>query len=361
MADVDRQHEATPYKLEKAKERGQVPKSRDVVAAAVFTTAMVYLAWRGWPVWREQFTFDQRLLLQAARVDASAQNLWALVERMMVATVWLGLPFFGALLVAAVLSNVMQTGAVFAVASLKADFTRLNPATNFKNTFSMQLLFNALRSVLKLILLGLAAWMVLHGVTTEMKRVGSLSPAGLLRALLDEFASLGLKMALVLWLIALLDLVFARRRFAKKMRMSSKEFKDEIKQREGDPRVRSRLRELRRELRKRTGSLRNTRNADVLITNPTHIAIALRYEHGRMAAPELVAKGAGLLAAAMRAIAARHNIPVVHSPRLARRLFRELDVECPLPPEHFAEVAKIIVWVLAMKQSREQALARGAA
>lgn len=361
MADVDRQHEATPYKLEKAKERGQVPKSRDVVAAAVFTTAMVYLAWRGWPVWREQFTFDQRLLLQAARVDASAQNLWALVERMMVATVWLGLPFFGALLVAAVLSNVMQTGAVFAVASLKADFTRLNPATNFKNTFSMQLLFNALRSVLKLILLGLAAWMVLHGVTTEMKRVGSLSPAGLLRTLLDEFASLGLKMALVLWLIALLDLVFARRRFAKKMRMSSKEFKDEIKQREGDPRVRSRLRELRRELRKRTGSLRNTRNADVLITNPTHIAIALRYEHGRMAAPELVAKGAGLLAAAMRAIAARHNIPVVHSPRLARRLFRELDVECPLPPEHFAEVAKIIVWVLAMKQSREQALARGAA
>jgi flagellar biosynthetic protein FlhB len=361
MADVDRQHEATPHKLEKAKERGQVAKSRDIVSAAVFTTAMAYLAWRGWPVWREQFAFDQGLLLQAARIDASAQNLWALVERMMVATLWLGLPFLGALLVAAVVSNVMQTGPVFAVASLKADFTRLNPATNFKNTFSMQMLFNAVRSVLKLALLGLAAWMVLHGVTSEMKRVGSLSPVGLLRALLDEFASLGLKMALVLWLIALLDLVYARRRFAKKMSMSSKEFKDEIKQREGDPRVRSRLRELRRELRKRTASLRNTRNADVLITNPTHIAIALRYEHGKMAAPELVAKGAGLLAAAMRAIAARHNIPVVHSPRLARRLFRELDVERPLPPEYFAEVAKIIVWVLAMKQSREASLAGGSA
>lgn len=361
MADADRQHEATPYKLEKAKERGQVAKSRDIVSAAVFTTAMAYLAWRGWPAWREQFVFDQGLLLQAARVDASAQNLWALVERMMVATLWLGLPFLGALLVAAVVSNIAQTGPVFAAASLKADFTRLNPATNFKNTFSMQMLFNALRTVLKLVLLGLAAWMVLHGVTTEMKRVGSLSPIGLLRALLDEFASLGLKMALVLWLIALLDLVFARRRFANKMRMSSKEFKDEIKQREGDPRVRSRLRELRRELRKRTASLRNTRNADVLITNPTHIAIALRYEHGKMAAPELVAKGAGLLAAAMRTIAARHNIPVVQSPRLARRLFRELDVERPLPPEYFAEVAKIIVWVLAMKQSREQALAGGVA
>src|SRR5207253_6310763 len=110
-----------------------------------------------------------------------------------------------------------------------------------------------------------------------------------------------------------------------------------------------------RELRKRTMALRNTRNADVLITNPTHVAVALRYEHGRMAAPELVAKGAGLLAAAMRAIAARHGIPAVPSPSLARKLVRELDVERPLPPEHFAEVARIIVWVLAMKQSRTPA------
>lgn len=361
MADADRQHEATPYKLLKAKERGQVPKSRDVVSAAVFTAAMAYLAWRGWAVWRDQFVFDQALLLQAARVDASAQNLWALAERTIVATLWLGLPFFAALMIAAVLANVMQTGPVFASASLKADMDRLNPATNFKNAFGAQLLFNALRSVLKLLLLGLAAWGVLHGVTKQMRHVGALSPSGLLHTLLDEFAALGLKLALVLWLLALLDWVHARRQFAKKMRMSAKELKDEIKQREGDPRVRSRLRELRRELRKRTASLRNTRNADVLITNPTHIAIALRYEHGKMAAPELVAKGAGLLAAAMRTIAARHNIPVVQSPRLARRLFRELDVERPLPPEYFAEVAKIIVWVLAMKQSREQALAGGGA
>jgi flagellar biosynthesis protein FlhB len=190
-----------------------------------------------------------------------------------------------------------------------------------------------------------------------MKRVGSLTPGGLMRALLDELSSLGLKLALVLWLIALLDLFYIRRSFAKKMRMSSTEFKDEIKQRDGDPRIRSRLRELRREMRKRTGALGNTRKADVLITNPTHVAVALRYEHGKMAAPELVAKGAGVLAAAMRAIAARHGIPVVQSPSLARRLFRELDVERPLPPQYFAEVARIVVWVLAMKRARDGAQA----
>ena len=217
------------------------------------------------------------------------------------------------------------------------------------------MLFNALRTVLKLLLLSVAACVVLQGVTSDMPRVGSLSPLGLLRALLDGFASLGLRLAVVLWFIALLDLVVARRRFAKKMRMSSKEFKDEIKQREGDPRVRSRLRELRREMRKRSQSVRNTRNADVLITNPTHVAIALRYEHGKMAAPELIAKGAGVLAAAMRAIAARHGIPVVQSPSLARKLYRELEVERPLPPEDFAAVARIIVWVLATKRNHVQA------
>lgn len=353
--DMDRSQDATPYKLEKARQRGQVAKSRDVVSAAVFTAAMVYLAWRGWPVWREQFVFDQALLMQAARIDASPNNLWRLVERMLGATLWLGLPFFLTLSVVAILANLAQTGPVFSFEPLKADLSRINPVNGLKNVFSMQLLFNALRTVLKLVFLSAAAWMVLSGLAPQFYAIASLSPVGFTHLLLDDFASLGLKLALVLWVIALIDLRFTRRAFAKKMRMSRKELKDEIKQREGDPRVRSRLRELRREMRKRSMSVRNTRNADVLITNPTHVAVALRYEHGSMQAPELVAKGAGVLAAAMRFIAARHNIPVVQNPALARRMFKELDVDRAVPPEFFADVARIIVWVIAMKQARQQA------
>ena len=358
--DMDRSQEATPYKLEKASERGQVAKSRDVVSAAVFTAAMAYLAWRGWPVWREQFLFDQALLMQAARIDASPHNLWRLVERMLTATLWMGLPFLVTLVIAAVIANVVQTGPIFSFQPLKADLTRLNPVNGLKNVFSMQLLFNALRTVLKLVFLSAAVWMVLSGLAPQFYYLASLTPIGFVHTLLDDFASLGLKLALVLWVIALIDLRFMRRQFAKKMRMSRKELKDEIKQREGDPRVRSRLRELRREMRKRSMSVRNTRNADVLITNPTHLAVALRYQHGSMQAPELVAKGAGVLAAAMRIIAARHNIPVVQNPPLARKLFKELDVDRAVPPEFFAEVARIIVWVIAMKQARQQAVAGSA-
>ena len=358
--DMDRSQEATPYKLEKASERGQVAKSRDVVSAAVFTAAMAYVAWRGWPVWREQFLFDQALLMQAARIDASPHNLWRLVERMLTATLWMGLPFLVTLVIAAVIANVVQTGPIFSFQPLKADLTRLNPVNGLKNVFSMQLLFNALRTVLKLVFLSAAVWMVLSGLAPQFYYLASLTPIGFVHTLLDDFASLGLKLALVLWVIALIDLRFTRRQFAKKMRMSRKELKDEIKQREGDPRVRSRLRELRREMRKRSMSVRNTRNADVLITNPTHLAVALRYQHGSMQAPELVAKGAGVLAAAMRMVAARHNIPVVQNPPLARKLFKELDVDRAVPPEFFAEVARIIVWVIAMKQARQQAVAGSA-
>jgi flagellar biosynthetic protein FlhB len=109
------------------------------------------------------------------------------------------------------------------------------------------------------------------------------------------------------------------------------------------------MRELRQEMRKRSKALHQTKNADVVLTNPTHVAVALRYVHGQMVSPQVIAKGTGHLAAAMREIAAKHHIPVVRSPLLARKLFKELDVEHHVPPQMFAEVARIIVWVFAMR------------
>ncbi|MGE4240207.1 EscU/YscU/HrcU family type III secretion system export apparatus switch protein [Ramlibacter sp.] len=351
--DADRSHEATPYKLQKARERGQVARSRDIVSAAVITVAMAFLAWQGWPAWREQFAFDHALLVSAGHMRADMQGLWALVERGIAASLALGAPFLACVVVAAVAGNLVQTGPVVSAHPLKPDFTRLDPGAGLKRLLSTQSLFNGLRTVLKVTLLSAAIAFVLGDMPSRFAHLASLGAAGLLRTLLDDFASLGLKLALVLWIIAAVDFAFTRRQFAQQMRMSRKELTDELKHREGDPRVRARLRELRRELRKRSAALRNTSKSDVVITNPTHLAVALRYEHGAMAAPEVVAKGAGLLAAAMRHIAARHGIPVVQNPPLARRLYRELRIEQALPPQYFAEVARIVVWLLAMKRARE--------
>jgi flagellar biosynthetic protein FlhB len=355
--DLDRNQAATPYKLQRARERGQVAKSRDVVTVAVFATATVFLTWQGLDAAFAQFRFDQLLLVQAGRLDP-ATAMWPLVDRAIRATAALIAPFFGALMVAAVVGNVMQTGPILSFDPIKADFNRLNPVSGFKRIFSMRVLFDMARAIVKLGLLGLVAYFGLRALAGQFYVLASLSPLGYLQTLIDDLSSLGLKMTLILVLIALVDALYTRRSFAKQMRMSHRELKDEMKHREGDPRIRSRLRELRREMLKRSQSLRQTRNADVLITNPTHVAVALKYEHGRMVSPQLLAKGAGQLAAAMRDIAARHQIPVVHNPPLARRLFRELPVDHSVPPDLYAEVARIIVWVFAMREQRRDILAR---
>jgi flagellar biosynthetic protein FlhB len=138
------------------------------------------------------------------------------------------------------------------------------------------------------------------------------------------------------------------------MRMSKRDIKDEHKNREGDPRVRARIRELRKEMLKRSQSMRRMASADVLVTNPTRLAIALRYEHGSAAAPKVVAKGAGDLAARMRALAGRKNIPIVQNKPLARTLFREVDYDGYVPEKLYPQLAKIMVWVYAMREARRQ-------
>lgn len=353
--DLDRNEAATPYKLQKAREKGQTAKSTDVVAAVVFAVAVVYLTWHGFSTVSNQFRFDQALLIQAGRMDASGAGLWPMIERATRAALTLCAPFFAAVMLAAVIGNMMQTGPILSFDPVKIDFDRINPVNGLKKLFSMRVLFDAARALVKLGLLTLVAVLGLKALAGQFYVLASLSAIGYLHVLLDDLASIGLKMVLVLGLIALVDLMYTRREFAKKMRMSQRELKDETKHREGDPRIRSRLRELRREMLKRSQALRQTRNADVVITNPTHLAVALKYEHGRMASPQLLAKGAGHMAAAMREIAARHRIPVVQNPALARRIYKELPVDHPVPPELYAQVARIIVWVFAMREQRHPA------
>lgn len=348
--DLDRNHAATPYKLRKARERGQVAKSADVVSAVVFTSAMVFLSWRGWTTWRDQFRFDQALLVEAARATSAVP--WSLVQRLLRESVLLALPFFVTLLLSAALGNLLQSGWVLSLEPIKADWTRVNPVTGFKRLLSLRTLFHGARAILKLALLGAVVYFALRRLAPQFHAIARLSPLGMVRAILGDLASLGLEIAAMLAFIALLDLVYTRREFAKQMRMSRRELTDEIKHREGDPRIRARLRELRRELLKRSQGLRRTRDADVLVTNPTHLAVALRYAHGEMPSPQLVAKGAGFVAAAMRRIASRHGIPIVRNPTLARALYRELPVDGHVPPAFYAPVARIIVWVLALREAR---------
>lgn len=350
--DLDRNEEATPYKLQKAREKGQVAKSSDVVSVIVFLVALVFLYWRGMDGMRVLFKFDAALIAQMGNAQVSSSQLWNLLNEMILGSIVMLLPFFLALMLAGIIGNLIQTGPILTGEPLKFDFSKLNPVNGIKKFFSMRSLFDAARVCLKLLLLSLAVYLSLKGLTSQFYRVAAFAPMQALTLLVDDVVSLGFRMALMLGMLAVVDLIYTQREFSKKMRMSKRDVKDESKNRDGDPRIRSRLRELRKEMLKRSLAAAKTKNADVVITNPTHIAVALRYEHGKMESPQLLAKGAGSLAASMRKIAAKHHIPVVQNRSLARRLFHDVDFDRHVPPHLYADVARIMIWVMAMRKEK---------
>ena len=359
--ELDRNEAATPHKLSEARKRGQVAKSADVVSAIVFACAVAYLYAQGWETLRAQFLFDRQVFTQAADLGATPAALWHLIGTAVRGSMLLLAPFLATIVLAALVANIGQTGGLFSAHPITPDWDRVNPANGLKRIFSVRTLFDALRACAKLLVLGWVVYASLKALLPQFYALAGLAPLGQTRQLLADVAGLGLKIALALGVIAAIDLAYSRREFAKRLRMSKREMKEEYKNREGDPRIRSRLRELRREMLKRSLALRRTGEADLLVTNPTHYAVALRYRHGEMAAPQLVAKGAGTMAAAMRAIAARHRIPVVQNRTLARALYAHAGLGEDLPSAYFAEVARLMVWVLAMREARQRPTqARGA-
>jgi flagellar biosynthesis protein FlhB len=354
--DADRNEAATPFKLEKAREKGQTARSADMVSAVAFLAGMFYAAAQGMALVGAVVQMAGAILGRAGVVPVTA--IWPLIQDAIVQAALLLLPLFLVSMCAAVIAGMAQTGFVFSVAPLQADFNRMNPAAGLKRLFSLRTLFDGFRACLKLVALSTTAAFGLLALVPQFQSISALPTPAFLALLVDDVTTLGTRMAFALLAVAALDMLFTRSEFARNMRMSRRELKDEFKSREGDPRIRSRLRELRKELLKRTKSLRHTASADVVLTNPTHYAVALRYVHGEMPAPKVVAKGAGQLAAAMRGIAARHNVIVIQNPPLARRLFREAGLEQEIPPSFHAEVAGIFVWIMELR--RQQSGTHGA-
>jgi len=350
--DLDRNEAATPHKLEKAREKGQVAKSQDVTTVVVLAVGVAWIFAQGWEGARALFQFDRLLLAQTGNTSLLALASHALSHALAMLA-----PFFGFLMLAAIISNVAQTGPVFTFQPLAPDATRLNPANGFKRVFALRSVFELFKSLAKLAILGGVAWLALRALMPQFHQLASVSALGQTHLLVQDIGSLGVKLLIGLALIAAADYLFVVRQFNTRMRMSKRELKEEVRNREGDPRIRGRLRELRRAMLKKAQSVKRTKDASVVITNPTHYAIALQYEHGKMTAPRLVGKGVGATAAAMRQVAARHGIPVVPSPTLARALYASLEMDHYVPTEHYAAVARIMVWVLARQGAHAPAKA----
>ncbi|WP_137939826.1 flagellar biosynthesis protein FlhB [Chitinivorax sp. B] len=352
--ELDRNETATPYKLEQARKKGMVAKSPDLVYIGILAAITLFTYSSGWKTVTALAKVEQTVLLSIGAIDWSPESVlywfWGLATAISLPL----LPFVMMVVVAAVLSNFMQTGPVFSFKPISPDFNRLNPAAGFKKLFSLKVLYEGGKSIFKLTVVGVVLTLSLLEISEKLVMLANIDSRLHAKLLLDEAGSLLFKLMLTMLVLAILDLAYVRWEFARQMRMSKREIKEEYKQREGDPRIRSRLREIRLELLKRTKGLSNIPEADVLITNPTHYAVAVKYSHGSMPAPMVIAKGAGDLAAKMRELATRHQVVIVQNPPLARALFRQVEADHYIPESLYPQVAKILIWIYAARTAKQQ-------
>lgn len=353
--DLDKSDPASPYKLEKARERGSVAKSQDVSFVVLLFGLTCLVFGMGDAIMRDMARVLRAALAQMSHTQLDVASVNALMGALVSDVVHVLAPPLAVVVVLAVAVGVWQVGFTISAEPLKPDFNRINPATGFKRLFSMRSLYDLGRSSLKMLVIALVIVAGGSAVLREVVVLPLREPAGILGYLVHKTGVILAVLTAVLILLAMADLAYTRWEFLKQMRMSKREVKDEHKQREGDPRVKSRLRELRLEWLKKGMTMRRVKDADVLVTNPTHYAVAISYKRDTMSAPRIVAKGSGDMALRMRVLAGEHKVPIVENPPLARSLYKLAQPDDHLPEQHYSEVARILVWVFAARAKQAQA------
>lgn len=353
--DQDKTEQPTPYRLEEARKRGEVAKSPDTVGTGVLIVFAVTMAMTAaWVMTAIAQATRATLALAGAKpsigpaLGAWLQTTWA--------PVWQSLsPLALALLVVAIIANVAQTGPIFSVHPITPDFNRLNPAQAFKRLFSMRTLWELGKMLLKLGLLAALGYLMFGEMRALTESLAAASPRRLPQLALAAFVRTSIYVLLILAVIAVLDLLMTRREFLRKMRMSRRELRDEYKRRDGDPEIKSKQKRLIRELLKKARAVPRVADADIVLTNPTHYSVALQYRPATMRAPIVLAKGTGFLSRRIREVAARHGVPILRQPALARALYRECEVESPVSEARYAELAPVYRWLFARRSGEVMA------
>ena len=346
--------EATPRKLEDARKKGDVARSMDVGStAALLGATMVILLAGGWFAQ----TMATQLLPFIAMPHAMAGGLEAGAGVELAAQAfWIAFPLMGAVMLATIIGGVggglAQSGIIFSPEKLKPEWSKVSPMKGLKRLFGADGLVQFLKTFLKLVAVGVICWMTLKPHTREMENLAAMSPMAILPLSRDLAIALMTSALVFLGFTAGADYMWQKFSFAKRMRMTKEEVKEDYKQSEGDPHVKAKLKQIRHQ-RSRQRMMQNVPKATVIVTNPTHYSVALRYEPGEGdPAPICVAKGVDALALRIREVAREHDVPIVENIPLARALYAAVEVDETIPREHFEAAAKVIGFVMQKRQRR---------
>jgi flagellar biosynthetic protein FlhB len=356
VAGGDKTERATPKRRQEARRKGQVAKSQDLGGAVVLLASLLSLSALGPAAWghmRDAMLRSLSLIATPDVVDRGGVSK-LLLSTMTDAALAAG-PIALVCMLAGVVTGVLQVGWKPSGQALKPDPKRINPLKGAKNLFGMHFLFESAKTVVKFAVIGSIAAMALFGQLGELGALVGMTPAELLHRGSETILQIAQRGAMGYLVIALVDFAWQRYRFEKQMRMDKEEVKQEHKGQEVSAEVRGAIR--RRQMQAaRARMMADIPGADVVVTNPTHYAVALRYGNDAPA-PVVVAKGQDLIAARIRAIAGEHSVPVISDPPLARALHGSVEIGYEIPEELFGAVAQLLAFVYRTAGRRAEAVA----
>lgn len=335
-------------KRQDAREKGTVAKSTEINSVVVLITGIMMLKLLGPFMYNELAAYTSELFLSISTVSMTYEHCTKLILDALMVLAKTALPIAGVIMIMGLIANISQVGFLFTLKPLMPDLNKINPITGLQRMFSLRSIVETIKNIIKLSVIAFVAYLTLKKEYPQMIQLADTQVITIWLFMLDIGFDILLRIALVLIIIAILDYAYQRFEHEKKLKMSHQEVKEERKQMEGDPLIKSRIRSLQREMARRR-MMEQVPKATVVITNPTHIAIALRYVPSEQDAPVVVAKGKMVIAERIRTIAREHGIPIVENKPLARAMYDKVDPGLPIPVEFFTAIAEIMAYVFRLK------------
>jgi flagellar biosynthetic protein FlhB len=340
--------EPTAKRLEQAREHGDVVKSAELTTFILLGGGTLAIAMFGKYAAVGLARSLSLFLEQPDTMSVDGAGLAAMARLLLPKIAMTIAPFFAVMIAAGLAGHLLQSRPSFSLDKIAPDFSKVSPMAGFKRLFGVEGWMNLVKGLAKMAVVGVAIWTQLwpeRGGLEAILNQSTVAVAGdmsrlLFKVLMASLATLGI--------IAGFDYFWQRLRFMARNRMSKQEIKEEYRQNEGDPTIKAKIRQLRHERAKKR-MMASVPTASVVIMNPTHYAVALKYESGKMAAPVCVAKGIDALALRIRAVAEENDVPVIENPPLARALHAAVEIDDPIPPEHFKAVAQVIGYVMRLQ------------
>ncbi len=347
----DKTEDATPKKKEDSRKKGDVAKSRELPSVTILAAATIFMFFNAKSITMTLGNNIKNSFLQIPGIMSAGDFSSPFISEIITNFLVLILPFLIVLMIVSILTNLLQTGFIFSVEALTPKASKIDPIKGMGNVFSKKSLVELAKSILKIVIIGWVAFLAFKKDLSHMIPMLYQDNAQILAQLGELAFNLLVKCCCVILVLAILDFMYQKWDYAQKLKMTKQEIKDEFRQSEGDPMVKSRIRSIQREMARRR-MMEEVPKADVIITNPTHLSIALKYKANEgMKAPVIVAKGANNIAFKIREIASKHNIPLMENKPLAQNLYK-LELGAEIPSQFYKAVAEILAYVYGLKKRK---------